>query len=132
MRVRSGRLFWGLLLIPLGAIPLLVEANVIDGARLTDAWKLWPLVLVGIGLALLIRRGRSGLILIVISALTLGTLGGMTLASGSGWLGAVGDCVVNPTALQHTTNAGSFGAPASVSLELDCGQASVATRTFIE
>ncbi len=129
MRVRTGRLFWGLLLIPLGTIPLLVEANVIDGARLTDAWKLWPLVLVGIGLALLVRRGRSGLIVIVITALALGTLGGAALASGNGWLGDVGDCVVTPAALQHTTNAGTFGAPASVSLELDCGQMSVATDT---
>jgi len=129
MRVRTGRLFWGLLLIPLGAIPLLVQANVIDGARLTDAWKLWPLVLVGIGVALLVRRGRSGLIVIVVTALALGTLGGAALASGNGWLGDVGDCVVTPAALQHTTNSGIFGGPASVSLELDCGQASLATDT---
>ena len=127
MRVRTGRLFWGLVLIPLGAIPLLVRADAIDGARLTDAWKLWPLVLVGIGLALLVRRGRSGLIVIVVTALALGTLGGAALASGNGWLGDVGDCVVTPAALQHTTNAGTFGGPASVSFELDCGQMSVAT-----
>jgi hypothetical protein len=127
MRIRTGRLFWGLLLIPLGAIPLLVRANVIDGSRLTDAWKLWPLVLVGIGLALLVRRGRSGLILVVISALGLGLLGGAAIASSGGSLGDVGDCVITPAALQHTTSAGTFGGPAAVSLELDCGQASVAT-----
>ena len=45
----------------------------------------WPLVLVGLGLALLVRRGRAGLVAIVITALTLGTVGGAALASGK-WL----------------------------------------------
>jgi hypothetical protein len=127
MRVRSGPLFWGLLLIPLGAIPLLVRANVIDAASVVDAWRLWPLVLVGLGLALLVRRGRTGVVAIVITALTLGIAGGGALASGTSWLGSVSDCVVTSTNLQHLTSGGAFAAPAEINLELECGQVAVTT-----
>ena len=127
MRIRSGLLFWGLVLIPLGAIPLLVRANALDSASFFDAWRLWPLVLVGLGLALLVRRGRAGLVAIVITALTLGTVGGAALASGSGWLGGVTDCVVTSGSLQHVTSSGAFSEPASISLQLNCGQLAVTT-----
>ena len=63
MRIRRGFLFWGLFLIPLGAIPLLVRGGYLSEDLLTNAWQLWPLILVGIGVALLVyalRPGRNG------------------------------------------------------------------------
>ena len=49
MRIRRGHLFWGLLLIPLGAIPLLVRAGTLDATRLGDTGRFWPLTLCRIG-----------------------------------------------------------------------------------
>ena len=62
MRIRRGLLFWGLFLIPLGGISLLTRVGTIDPAVFVDAWRLWPLVLVVIGLTLLLGRYRAGLI----------------------------------------------------------------------
>lgn len=111
MRVRRGPLFWGLLLIPLGAIPLLVRGGYLDGVALADAWRLWPLILIGLGLALLFGRGRAGLVVTVTLALVLGVAGGAALASGGSWIGDFGTCVGTPTTADHMTDGGALGSP---------------------
>src|SRR6478609_5400039 len=97
MRVRRGLLFWGLLLIPLGAIPLLARSGAIDPARLADAWRLWPLILVGIGVAILASRTRFALV------------------------GAVSGCGFGNETTRQLDQAGELGGNAQVRLELDCG-----------
>ena len=92
MRIRRGFLFWGLFLIPLGAIPLLVRGGYLSEDLLTNAWQLWPLILIGLGLALLLGRSQAGLIGTVVVALTLGGLAGAALASGPGWIGSITEC----------------------------------------
>jgi hypothetical protein len=121
MRVRRGLLFWGLLLIPLGAIPLLVRAGQLDPNRLIDAWRLWPLIIVGIGLVILASRTRYALIGTAVLALAIGSIGGAALASGNIWLGAVGACGIGDQGTTAVDKTGTFGGPASVRLQLDCG-----------
>lgn len=104
MRIRRGPLFWGLLLIPLGMIPLLVRAGALDDNAFVDAWRLWPLVLVGIGLAILLGRGRAGLVATVVLALTLGLAGGSALASGNTWIGSINDCVATQASMNRATD----------------------------
>jgi hypothetical protein len=128
MRIRRGLLFWGLLLIPLGAIPLFVRAGALDSNAFADAWRLWPLILVGIGLAILVGRGRAGLVATVVLALVVGLVGGSALASGNAWIGSITDCVATPTSMNHLTDGGILGSPASVQLELDCGEVNVSTQ----
>ena len=125
MRLRRGPLFWGLLLIPLGGIPLLVRGGVIDPSAFGDAWRLWPLLLIGLGLAVLLGRGRSGLAVTVILALVLGTAGGAALATGGSWIGAFGSCAGTSTATDHLTDGGALGPNGRVELRLDCGEATV-------
>ena len=121
MRVRRGLLFWGLLLIPLGAIPLLVRAGQLDPNRLIDAWRLWPLVIVGIGLVILASRTRYAVIGTAVLALAIGSIGGAALASGNIWLGAVGACGIGDQGTTVVDKTGTFAGPASVRLQLDCG-----------
>jgi len=121
MRVRRGLLFWGLFLIPLGAIPLLVRSGALDPARLADSWRLWPLVVIGIGLAILASRTRFAIVGTLVIALTLGTIGGAALAGGSFWLGSLGGCGFGSSTTQQTQQTGTFGSAAQVRLELDCG-----------
>ena len=124
MRPRRSFLFWGLLLIPLGAIPLLVRAGVIDVSGLLDAWKLWPLLLVGIGLVILIGRTRVAIVGTAVIALTLGTLGGVALASSGNLIGLATHC--GPGGLtEHVNRDGTFASSASVVLDLQCGTANL-------
>lgn len=125
MRLRRGPLFWGLLLIPLGAIPLLVRGGWIDPSAFADAWRLWPLLLVGLGLAILLGRGRSGLAVTVVLALVLGVSGGAALASGGSWIGAFGSCAGTTTATDHLTDGGTLDLPGRVDIRLDCGEATI-------
>jgi hypothetical protein len=129
MRIRRGPLFWALLLIPLGAIPLLARAGFIDTAAFVDAWRLWPLILVGVGLAIVLGNRRAGLAATVTLALVLGLVGGGVLASGVPWVGNLGSCVSTSAPTDRLTKAGALEAAASVDLELDCGQLSVTTAT---
>jgi hypothetical protein len=121
MRVRRGLLFWGLLLIPLGAIPLLARSGQFDTLRLENAWQLWPLIIIGVGLMILLGRTRAAIVGLIVVALTIGTIGGAALASGSFWLGAAGACGFGSTTDQSLDKSGSFDGPASLSLDLDCG-----------
>jgi len=126
MRIRRGPLFWGLFLIPLGTIPLLVRAGALDSGWFDEAWRLWPLVLVGFGLALLFGRGRAGIVVTVVLALALGLAGGGALASSNDWVGGLSDCTSN-LATDHSTDSGTFASAAAVQLDLNCGDAQVAT-----
>ena len=125
MHVRRGLLFWGLLLIPLGGIPLIVRAGGIDADWLVDAWRLWPLVLIGAGLAVLIGRTRASVVGTAVVALTIGSVGGAVLAAPDSLIGAATDCVpAGPTqSMQHD---GTFTNGASVVLDLRCGSVDVA------
>ena len=51
MRVDRGRLNWGIFFIVLGAVPLAYQQGLVSSSAVDDAWRLWPLVIVGIGLA---------------------------------------------------------------------------------
>jgi hypothetical protein len=121
MRVRRGLLFWGLLLIPLGAIPLLARSGQLDASQLVNAWQLWPLIIIGLGLLILFSRTRAAIVGLVVMALTIGTIGGAAIASGSFWLGAVGACGFGNTTDQSLDKNGSFDGPATLNLDLDCG-----------
>jgi hypothetical protein len=120
MRVRRGLLFWGLFLIPLGGVPLLVRAGLLDPDQLVDAWRLWPLLIIGVGLAILVGRTRTAVVGTLVVALVLGTLGGAALASGNLWFGALSDCGFGRID-QHLDTSGSFDGPATVQLDLRCG-----------
>jgi cell wall-active antibiotic response 4TMS protein YvqF len=122
VRVRRGFLFWGLFLIPLGAVPLLVRAGAVDPDVVANAWRLWPLLLVAFGLTLILGRSRAGILGTVVAALALGTVAGGALAAGTPWIGNVGGC--GPTgseADRRVEQAGTFAGPATVTFDLNCG-----------
>ncbi len=121
MRVRRGLLFWGLLLIPLGAIPLLVRGGRIDPDRLANAWQLWPLIVIGVGIVILGSRTRLAIVGSIVIALTLGTIGGAALAGGNFWIGAIGGCGFGSDATNQLDRNGTFDGKAQVTLDLDCG-----------
>lgn len=128
MRIRRGLLFAGLFLIPLGAMTLLVRAGTISADAFDDIWRLWPLILIGFGVALLLGRSRAASVGTAVAALVLGTLVGGAIASGTGFVGSVGDCgMTGPST--RLDQSGTFDADAAVAVDLRCGSVALGTTT---
>lgn len=128
MHVRRGLLFWGFFLLPLGAIPLLARANLLDTGVAADAVRLWPLVLVVIGLLILLSRTRISLIGTAMVAVLFGSLAGTALAAGPTWVAeGVGCGQVTGSAVLLQQN-GSFDGPALILLDLRCGTVTLDTK----
>jgi hypothetical protein len=128
MQVRRGVLFWGLFLIALGAVPLLVRAGLVDTVTLAGAWRLWPIILIAVGLGLVAGRTQVALVGTVVTAIILGIAGGAALATGNVWLGLLGDCSSSRTTSAQVDQIGSFATPATVRLELNCGDVQVSSH----
>jgi hypothetical protein len=125
MRVRRGLLFSGLFLIPVGGLTLLVRAGYLDPDALRDAWRLWPLILVGLGLAILLGRTRGAVLGTALSGLVLGLIVGGALASGT-WVG-FGVCGGTGDPLESEDRSGAFDGPATVALDFRCGTVDLTT-----
>ena len=126
MRIRRGLLFSGLFLIPVGGLTLLVRGGYIEPSALADLWRLWPLVLVGLGIAIILGRTSFAVLGTAISGLVLGLIVGGGLASGS-WVG-FGVCADPNADVQQLDQTGTFDGPATVTLDLRCGSVDLATE----
>ncbi len=123
MRVDRRFLGWGVFFILLGGIPLAVAQGWIPDDLAW--WQLWPLVLVGIGISLVLRRTPAGALGGLLVAATVGAIIGGTLASGVQGVPGIG-CVGGSGGQPFTSQAGELtGSTAKVELEVSCGDVSV-------
>ena len=128
MRIDRGLLGWGVFLIILGAVPLAVRAGALDEATVRRAWDLWPLILIGIGLGLILQRTKLAAVGGLVVAITFGLLGGSLLVTGL--TGSFSGCGFGPGSgdgIPFEARTGTFGESASVGLELSCGEVTVST-----
>ena len=125
MQVRRGFLGWGVFLILAGAVPLGVRAGYLESDQIGRLWTLWPLILIGIGVGLILSHTRFGFLGGLIVAATLGLMVGGLLAGGiSTFSGGV--CGQATGSTTFPSRQGTFStAAASVDLELDCGNVTV-------
>ena len=56
MKINRGLVFWGVALITAGTVALAIQAELIPADAARQAWRLWPLLLVAIGLAVIASR----------------------------------------------------------------------------
>ena len=116
----------GIFLLILGAIPLAVSEGWIAGDTVSHAWELWPLILVGVGIGLILRRTPLHFAGGLLVAATFGTMLGGLLGGGFG-LGTLGcgsvSAATDPLVLdQH----GTFGGgTTSVALHATCADLAV-------
>jgi hypothetical protein len=120
MRNNNGLLRWGVFLLALGAVPLAVEAGLVDRDTVAQVWRLWPLVLVGVGVGLILRNTRIALVGGLVVSITIGLLGGGLLAVGFGDLGSLA-CGWGTASGPSFGSDGQLGASAGVDLEMNCG-----------
>lgn len=132
MRVNRGLLGWGVFFIVAGSIPLLVQAGVLDPARVRQVWQLWPLILIGIGLGLILQRTRAAMVGGLVVAATFGILVGGWFAvgfvPGSGF-GACGIGGTNDPGQAFPTQTGALQPSATVTLDLSCGDAEITSAS---
>jgi Domain of unknown function (DUF5668) len=122
MNYHRGLLFWGLALITGGAVALGAQQGYIDRDVLAGAWRLWPLILVAIGVSILASRTPFAIVGTVVAALVIGAAGGALIAVGPGVAACGGS---EPS--QLSTEQGSFGDAARVTLDFNCGSLVVGT-----
>ncbi len=66
MSERRSPSLWAFVLIAIGVVWLLREANVLTNANLAILFRFWPIILIGLGLALLVGRSSSQLSTLII------------------------------------------------------------------
>lgn len=127
MHVDRRLLGWGAFFVLLGAIPLATRAGLLDKDVVAQWPLLWPVLLIGWGLGLLLRGTPLALIGGVVSAVTFGVMGGGALASGFGGIPFASGCGSTTPATAFATRTGEFGASARTDLVFNCGNLTVTT-----
>ena len=90
MHINRGLLSWGVFLIVAGLILLAVRAGWLSASQIAGWWNLWPLVLIGIGVGLVLTRTPFEVLGSVLVAGTFGLMLGAVLAIGiAGFPGSV-------------------------------------------
>lgn len=125
MHVDRRLLGWGVFFILLGGIPLAVKVGLLD-EQLIGQWPLlWPVLLIGWGLGLLLRNTPLALVGGAVSAITFGIMGGGALATGFGGVPIASGCASNMPATQFASQGGQLGTTARAEIEFSCGDLSV-------
>jgi hypothetical protein len=121
MRIHRGFLGWGIFLILAGSIPLAVRAGYLSSDQLRNVGSLWPLILVGIGVGLILSRTRYGFLGGFIVAATFGVIVGGVLAGGVAGLDSIGCGPGSGTTAFAPRQGPLTGTTASVEIDLSCG-----------
>jgi hypothetical protein len=130
VRVNRGLLGWGLFFIVMGLVPLAVRNGVVDPAQLERAFGLWPLLLIGIGLAILLRDTKAAALGGLVVAVTFGLMAGAVVAGATSFGSIVGPCSIGGDANRGDPfpgRSGTFTGPAGVQLEMRCGSVDATT-----
>lgn len=125
MRIDRRLLGWGLFLIIVGAIPLLVRGGYVDRSQIEDWPSLWPLLLIGWGIGLVLRRTPGELLGRAISVTVLGVMVGGLIATGFGGLPSFGACGDGTGATTFGNRSGTLSDPGRVNVEFSCGTLNV-------
>jgi hypothetical protein len=123
VQINRGLVFWGVALITAGAVALAIQAGAIPGETARQAWRLWPVVLIVIGLSIIAARTPFGVLATLLAGLVVGGLAGTFVAGVPDGLsvGCGGEAEATATA------GGTFAGPAEVDLDFSCGELSVET-----
>lgn len=125
MRIDRRLVGLGLFLVTAGAVMLAAREGLLPDTLAGRAWTLWPLLLVGAGLSIVLA-GRPGAFLGgLVVAVTLGAmLGGI---AATGWSGGFGACTGNRAGTPFAEQTGSITPGASVSIAISCGDLEVSS-----
>jgi hypothetical protein len=127
MNVNRRWLYGGVFLITLGAVLLVGQGDAVDDDLVAQAARLWPVLVIALGVGLLLRRTRFDVAGGMLAAAVPGlVLGGMLVAAPVA-VAQVGPVCDNTQPTSMASREGSFAGAASVELRLRCGNVTVTT-----
>lgn len=132
MRINRSLLNWGVFLIALGGVPLAVQQGWADADIAGDLWRVWPLILVGIGLGLILRWTPAAWLGGAIVAGAFGLIFGALIAGGI--QGVSSACIGLGSGESGTTSerGPATGPEFSLTVELSCGDLEVTRNVGAE
>jgi hypothetical protein len=117
---------WGVFFILLGAVPLAVRAGAVDPG-LVGRWPtLWPFLLIGWGIGLVLRASPIAWTGGAIVAVTFGLMGGGAIATGFAGGQLFSGCG-SGTGQPFPESQGAFDSAGSMAIEFNCGTLAVGT-----
>ncbi len=125
MHVNRGFAFWGVALVTAGVVALAIQSALIPEDAARQAWRLWPVVLIIIGLSVIASRTPFALMATVLAGLVAGGLAGTLVAGFPDGLSF--GCGGEPT--ETAAQDGTFDGSAEVVLDFDCGELAVTTAS---
>jgi len=119
---------WGLFFIVLGLVPIALRAGLVSADTVSRWPLLWPLLLIGWGLGLILRRTPVDWLGGGITAITFGLMGGGLIASGFGGFPAfTSSCGSGGPGTAFEARSGTFSQAARMNVEFSCGSLAVGT-----
>lgn len=125
MRINRGLLGWAVFLILVGAVPLLVRGGYVSDDQVRNLASLWPLIIVGVGIAILFGRTRFAMVGGLLMAATFGLIVGGLLSTGVGAIG-VNACGSGAGTVAFPAQSATFdGTTARVDIDRNCGETTI-------
>jgi len=121
MHIDRRLLGWGLFFILVGGIPLAVRTNLISASLVSQWANLWPLLLIGWGIGLLLRSTPIEWLGGALAAITFGVMGGGLLATGASGLPFATGCSGGGATTAFAARTGDLDATAQMNVEFNCG-----------
>jgi cell wall-active antibiotic response 4TMS protein YvqF len=118
MRVNRRFLYWGIFLVAIGSVLVIANVSGLDSRPIADALRLWPLVIVAIGVGIVVRRTRFSVAGGILAAVVLGLFIGDGFALASRF---ASDCGVDGAPSTGAPQEGGFDGPARISMTTACG-----------
>jgi hypothetical protein len=126
MRINRKFLYGGVFLLTLGAVLVAADLHALDLTAVQDAMRLWPVVVLLIGVAIVVRRSPVALPAGLLAAGVPGLVLGGAIAVGPRF---VVDCAPARSSSPAAVSRGPLQSPRDVSLRARCGSLVVTTST---
>jgi hypothetical protein len=121
MRVDRRLLGWGIFFILVGTIPIATRAGYLDRGLIDNWFSLWPLLLIGWGLSLVLRGTPIDWLGGAVAAITFGIMGGGLLATGFAGGPITAGCGGQAPGTAFQTQTGPIAGVQRLNVELNCG-----------
>lgn len=121
MHIDRRLLGWGVFFILLGAIPLAVRGGYLAEEQVSSWFSLWPLLLIGWGLGLLLRRTPIEWIGGGVAAVVLGLMAGGALATGFNGVSGFGGCGGGEQGTAFAPQSGELATGGQINVAFSCG-----------
>ena len=125
MHIDRRLLGWGVFFVLVGAVPLAVRANLVPSDQVESWFALWPLLLIGWGLGLLLRRTPIEWVGGGVTAVVFGLMAGGALATGFGGIN-FGSCGGgDASGSSFATQSGTLADGGRMNVEFSCGSIAI-------